>query len=108
MTKLGFRSLIANACREGYTPRDLVHQITRLQAMGWTNGRISAAYGHSEGWLYQYTKLQGLLEKILDMMASSRPERHRLKLPVAALLAQIKDNETLQMRQWLEKFAVKE
>lgn len=90
-------SLIANTCREGYTPRELVHQITRLQSMGWSNGEIASAFGRSEGWLYQYTKLQGLPEIILDMMAPSRPEKNRLKLAVAVLLAQIKDNELLQL-----------
>ena len=87
------KSLIANVCRADYTPRELVSGALRLKDLGWTNVKIAAAFGRSEGWLYQYLNLRKLADDVLELMEPSHPEKNRLKLQVALLLTQIADEE---------------
>ena len=91
------KSLVANACREGYTTGEIVKAITRLQGMGKTNKDIAAFLGISSSAFYLYVKLQKLPPELFPLMRLDRPAKERLKLRVAVAISQIENNPELQI-----------
>lgn len=88
-------SLASNFMREGHTHMEisnaLQYQVDAMVEAGQTRGQaiqsIMDAVGKSDAWVYQYLQLQEVCERLQELMHPDTPEKTRLRMGEAVLLA---------------------
>lgn len=82
-------SVLANFCRADHTPLEVARAIHRFHKEGLTQTEIAKRFGLSQPWVGQHLKLMRLSPKVHAMMEPDVPERDRLGMMAALLLADL-------------------